>query len=128
MEAYMDVISSRSLMARLGEDEVVVVDCRSDEDWSALPLQIPGAIRMSCDEIHATPLVLPDDELIVLYDHDGASAACRRAIRILQAAGRSAAALEGGLRGWVGMGFPTEGRLLRRRLVEVRIGLSADPR
>ncbi len=104
----MDLISGRSLMASLGEDEVVVVDCRDDAGFDTLPLLIPGALRMSCEEIHATPLVLPDDELIVLYDADGVTTRCRRAIRILELAGRRAMGLEGGLRGWISHGYPTE--------------------
>ncbi len=110
----MEVISGRTLLARLGEDELVVVDCRSVAERQLLPIQIPGAIQMTCEEIHASPLVLPDDELIVLYDQDGPSAGIRRAMRILELAGRSALALEGGLRGWLQHGFPTETRHPRR--------------
>ena len=111
----MDLISGRSLMASLGEDEVVVVDCRDEAGFVALPLLIPGAVRMSCEQIHATPMVLPDDELIVLYDSEGVTSRCRRAERILELAGRRAAALEDGLRGWISRGYPTESGTSGRR-------------
>ena len=126
----MDVISGRTLLAHLGEDEVVVVDCRSDAERERLPVQIPGAIHMSCEEIHASPLVLPDDELIVLYDAEGVSPGCRRAGRILELAGRSVAILDGGLRGWLQHGYPTETRVVRHGVESFSFGIEiiSDPR
>ncbi|MBX5480882.1 MAG: rhodanese-like domain-containing protein [Myxococcaceae bacterium] len=100
-------VAAWDLVERLGDDEVVVVDIRRPEDSRRVPLQIPGAIRMTLQEIHDSPHTLPDDELIVLYDGDGGFLA-RRALRILQLAGRSAAILEGGLQKWLSGGYPTE--------------------
>ena len=102
------VIPPWDLLGRLGSDEVVVVDCRNDEEWERWPVQLPGALRMPLVEILETPWVLPDDELIVLYDATGRSPTLRRAVQVLILAGRNPATLEGGLLGWLGAGFPTE--------------------
>ena len=104
------VIPPWDLLGRLGSDEVVVVDCRSSEEWERWPAQIPGALRLTLVEILETPWVLPDDELIVLYDGAGASPTVRRAYSILTLAGRTAAVLDGGLLAWLAGGFPTERR------------------
>jgi rhodanese-related sulfurtransferase len=104
------VIPSWDLLGRLGSDEVVVVDCRSSEEWDRWPVQIPGALRLTLVEILETPWVLPDDELIVLYDGSGESPTVRRAYYVLTLAGRTAAVLDAGLLGWIAGGFPTERR------------------
>jgi rhodanese-related sulfurtransferase len=100
-------IPGLDVLELLGDDEVVVVDCRSREDWRFVPLQIPGALRMGLEEILESPSALPDDELIVLCDGtDGTRA--RRAWRALLLAGRTAVCLRGGLREWIRRGYPTE--------------------
>ena len=105
------VIPAWDLLGRLGSDElVVVVDCRGSEEWERWPVQIPGALRFTLVEILETPWVLPDDELIVLYDATGTSPTVRRAYSVLNLAGRTAAVLDGGLLSWLAAGFPTERR------------------
>jgi rhodanese-related sulfurtransferase len=104
------VIPVWDLLGWLGSDEVVVVDCRGDEEWLRWPVQIPGALRMRLVEILEAPWILPDDELIVLYDGTGTSPTLRRAFQILSLAGRTPATLEGGLLAWLAAGFPTERR------------------
>lgn len=96
------------LMAQLGDDEVLILDCRSLEEWNGYGLHIPGALRMGVEEIGQFAHALPDDELIVLcgYRPDGSDA--RRAYRFLQFRGRRAVILAGGLRSWVTEGYPTE--------------------
>ncbi|MGA9522626.1 MAG: rhodanese-like domain-containing protein [Myxococcaceae bacterium] len=100
-------IAGLDVLELLGDDEVVVVDCRSRDEWGFLPQKIPGALRMGLEEILDSPHALPDDELIVLCDGtDGARA--RRAWRALLLAGRTAVCLRGGLREWIRRGYPTE--------------------
>ncbi len=100
-------IPGLDVLELLGDDEVVVVDCRSRDEWGFVPLQIPGALRMGLEEILEAPDALPDDELIVLCDGtDGPRA--RRAWRALLLAGRTAVCLRGGLRDWIRRGYPTE--------------------
>src|SRR4051794_20272692 len=58
-------IPCSELLMRLGDDEVLVLDCREDGQWLT-ELQIPGALRMSLAELPHGVHALPDDELIVV--------------------------------------------------------------
>lgn len=117
----METIDPKDLFVRLGDDELLVVDCRDEGEWCRYELQIPGALPMSVGEMSESAHVLPDDELIVLCGcaPDGSDA--RRAARLLRLRGRDAVVLEGGLRGWIAGGFPTE-----RASHRVRIGEGAQ--
>jgi rhodanese-related sulfurtransferase len=108
------VIDSRDLYLRLGDEELLVIDCREEEDWAANPFRIPGALRMPLAELSEAAHALPDDELIVLCGalHDGSDA--RRAWRILRLHERDAVCLHGGLPAWIGAGYPTEPHHPRR--------------
>jgi len=101
-------IDCRELFLRLGDDEVVVVDCREEQDWGRYQFLIPGALRMSPLELRESADILPDDELIVLCGvaEDGSDA--RKAYRQLQVRGIPSVILEGGLREWLSYGFPIE--------------------
>lgn len=101
-------IDCSELFMRLGDDEVLVLDCRDLEEWNRFELQIPGALKMSVQEVSQLAHVLPDDELIVVCGcaPDGSDA--RRASRLLRMRGRMAVTLTGGLRAWIEHGYPTE--------------------
>ncbi len=103
-------VDCRELYLRLGDDDLVVVDCRSQDEWNGLEAHIPGALWMPPQELESEDAVhaLPDDELIVLcgLGPDGSDA--RRAYRILQLRGRDAVCLEGGLETWVTNGYPAD--------------------
>jgi rhodanese-related sulfurtransferase len=96
------------LYVRLGDEEVLVLDCRTPEDWERYGLHIPGALWMTFEEILRDVQVLPDDELIVVCGcaQDGSDA--RRVCRMLQQRGFNAICLDGGLQGWMKHGLPTE--------------------
>jgi rhodanese-related sulfurtransferase len=108
--AMEPTIDSSELYARLEDEEVLVVDCRPDEDWDGLQLQIPGALQMNVDELFAAALSLPDDELIVLCGSSADHADARMAHRLLLARGRVSVILRGGIWAWVEAGLPTEPR------------------
>ncbi len=101
-------IHCTDLYFRLGDDEVLVLDCREPEDWARHGLHIPGSLWMCFEEILRDSQVLPDDELIVVVGcaPDGSDA--RRACRLLRQRGFNVVCLEGGLHGWVTHGLPTE--------------------
>lgn len=101
-------IECHELFVQLGDEQVLVIDCRDEAEWGRYDLQIPGALRMGFSELSAHAHILPDDELIVLCGtaHDDADA--RRAARLLGMRGRMAVWLTGGLRGWISRGYPTE--------------------
>lgn len=101
-------IDCRDLFLRLGDDEVVVVDCREDSDWDRFQFHIPGALRMSPRELKEAADILPDDELIVLCGVADDGSDMRKAYRQLQVRGIQAVLLTGGLREWISYGFPIE--------------------
>ncbi len=103
----MDIVCSELLM-RLGDDELLVIDCRHPEDWSRLEVHIPGALRISVTELSDCAHVLPDDELIVLCGVAPDGADSRRAHRLLKLRGRDSVCLSGGLQAWLSAGYPTE--------------------
>jgi rhodanese-related sulfurtransferase len=108
------LIEPRDLYLRLGDDEVLVIDCREEEAWSELPVRIPGALKMTLHELSEAHHVLPDDELIILCGADPDGSDARSAWRILRLHDRDAVCLRGGLHGWIGAGYPTEPHHPRR--------------
>lgn len=96
------------LFVRLGDDDVLVLDCRSVEDWARYSLHIPGALWMTPEEIVQDLSILPDDELIIVVGcaEDGSDG--RQICRLLRLRGRNAVCLEGGLQEWITHGLPTE--------------------
>ncbi|XXF75518.1 rhodanese-like domain-containing protein [Myxococcaceae bacterium GXIMD 01537] len=96
------------LYVRLGDEDVLVLDCRKAEDWARFGLHIPGALWMTPEEIARDLGVLPDDELIVVCGCDVDGADMRRICRLLRRRGRDAVCLQGGLHAWVTGGLPTE--------------------
>jgi rhodanese-related sulfurtransferase len=101
-------IDCRDLFVRLGDDEILVIDCRDEDEWSCYELQIPGALKMTVSELFEFADALPDDELIVLCDFSQDGVDSRRAARLLRLRGRDAVCLRGGLRAWISQGYPTE--------------------
>jgi rhodanese-related sulfurtransferase len=99
-------IGCSDLLPHLGDDDVLVVDCRSFDDWTQMGLHIPGALRMTLEEVIAYAQSFPDDELIVLCGGGGVD--CRKVCRILRMLGLDAVCLEGGFDRWVKLGLPTE--------------------
>lgn len=96
------------LSLRLEEDEVLVLDCRDQEDWAHCGLHIPGSLWMPFELLLTDSMILPDDELIVVCGIAADGSDARRACRLLQQRGLLAVCLEGGLQQWLEEGFPTE--------------------
>jgi len=102
------LIACSELYDRLGDDDVLVLDVRSDGDWVRLPVHVPGALRIGPEELPSAITMLPDDELIVLCCTAGAETDARRAAHLLRRAGRTVRVLAGGLHAWILGGLPTE--------------------
>nr|WP_255653831.1 MULTISPECIES: rhodanese-like domain-containing protein [unclassified Myxococcus] len=96
------------LYLRLGDDELLVIDCRAPFDWEHHDLHIPGALRMLPTEVARDHRMLPDDELIVLCGGAPDGSDVRRVCRLLRMHGRKAVCLDGGLPAWIRGGYPTE--------------------
>jgi rhodanese-related sulfurtransferase len=108
-------IHCRDLLLRLGDDEILVLDCRPGDQCHDMDVQIPGALWISADELAHSAQSLPDDELIVVYGSTR-DAHARRAVRLLRLRGFDAVMLEGGLRAWISLGFPTERAVTGRQM------------
>ncbi len=106
-------IPCAELYLRLGDDDILVLDCRSPEDWEHLEFHIPGALRMTPEEVAEDLCFLPDDELIVLCGCESDGELVLRLCRLLLMRGRTAVYLQGGIHAWVREGFPTERHLCR---------------
>lgn len=126
-------IECYELFIRLGDDEILVIDCRDGEAPRDLAsLQIPGALRMGFDELAECLHILPDDELIVLYGCSGDGSESWRASALLRTRGRAAVCLQGGLPAWIARGYPTEPyvssseRVARRRAQESSAALASE--
>jgi rhodanese-related sulfurtransferase len=104
-------IPCAELYLRLGDDDVLVLDCRSPDHWEQVEFHIPGALRMTPEEIARDLFILPDDELIVLYGcEDDWEDVCRLCGMLLMR-GLHAVCLMGGIQAWMAEGFPTERHL-----------------
>ncbi|MDY7230915.1 rhodanese-like domain-containing protein [Hyalangium rubrum] len=104
-------IPCAELYLRLGDEDVLVLDCRCPEHWEEVEFHIPGALRMSPDEVARDLFILPDDELIVLCGCEQDGEEVLRLCRLLVLRGRNAVCLQGGIQGWMNEGFPTERHL-----------------
>lgn len=131
------LVDARALQRALGDDRLVVVDCRHDladadagrRAWKHA--HIPGAVHASLDEHLSAPgpaaagrHPLPDPERfrrflgesgigpgtqVVAYDAAHGAMAASRLWWLLQSVGhRRAAVLDGGLAGWRALGFEVE--------------------
>lgn len=107
-------IQCAELFDHLADEEVLVLDCRSEAEWNRQRMHIPGALWMTIEELADAVPSLPDDELIVLCDGSSDGSDSRRACRLLRLCGRDAVFLQGGLPAWVRGGFPTEPHVSRR--------------
>ena len=111
-------IPCSELFLRLGDDDVLVLDCREAEDWEHLELHVPGALHLTAAELAEVATSLPDDELIVLCGSGPGERDTHRAWQVLQRYGLTAVCLQGGLQAWVTLGFPTESHSARGSLQE----------
>lgn len=114
------LISCHDLYLLLVEDddeELLVIDCRLEEDWQRYPEQIPGALKLGFAELSSFAAALPDDELIVLSDCSNDGRECRRAFRLLRRRHLDVVCLRGGLRAWIASGYPTEPHVPRAMAV-----------
>ncbi|WP_225414099.1 rhodanese-like domain-containing protein [Stigmatella hybrida] len=104
-------IPCAELFLRLGDEDVLILDCRSPVHWGRLEVHIPGALRMTPSEVAQHLTMLPDDELIVVCGCDLDEEAAARVCRLLLLRGRNAVCLQGGIETWMAEGFPVESHL-----------------
>ena len=91
-------ISRDELIARLGRNDVVLVDVRPSEEFDAG--HIEGALSIPLDELDERLAELPPGSEIVAYCRGAFCAYAHDAVRLLRAEGRAARRLEGGWPEW----------------------------
>jgi 3-mercaptopyruvate sulfurtransferase SseA len=104
-------ISKEDLKARLDKEpgaRPVLVDARLRYPFVHSSMQLPGAVRMSPDQVTADGL--PKDRDIVVYDSDPDEITAVRVAAALLATGRRVEVLKGGLPEWVGANLPVDAK------------------
>ena len=94
----VEAISRDELIARLGSNDVVLVDVRPAEEFDAG--HIGGALSIPLDELAERLAELPAGSEIVAYCRGALCAYAHDAVRRLRAEGRAARRLEGGWPEW----------------------------
>lgn len=90
--------------ALLQDGRAQLIDLR-ERDESDLP-QIPGSRAIPLDDLPGELATLDRERPVVFVSGTGRKAA--EAMRVLQSAGITACAVEGGMRAWIDAGLPTE--------------------
>jgi len=94
----VEAIGREELIARLGRGDIVLVDVRPSEEYTAG--HIEGARSIPLAELEGRLAELPADREIVAYCRGPICAFAHEAVRQLQAAGRTARRLEDGWPEW----------------------------
>jgi rhodanese-related sulfurtransferase len=103
-------ISPQELHAFIHSDQkVLIFDVRQALDLLAYPEQIPGAQRVSPEDVLARPNAIPKDMDVIVYCTCPSEQTSRRILRrALELGFTRVKFLRGGLAAWKGMGFPVE--------------------
>jgi rhodanese-related sulfurtransferase len=104
--AHVEAIDREDLVARLASRDVLLVDVRPLREFEAGHL--PGAMSIPLDELEARIDELPENVEVVAYCRGRFCAFAHQAVRILEAAGRSAVRLDVGLPEWRLAGLTVE--------------------
>ena len=99
-------------------EAIVIVDARSGEDWQQSDVKLPGAIRISPDNVNDVTNV-GDANAIVVYcaspDHEMSEKVAKR----LMTAGRlTVSILDGGFDAWQAIDFPLENKAAEEKTEE----------
>ncbi len=100
----MEPVDRESLLKRVREEAVTVLDVRPVEEYNAG--HIPGAISIPLMELQLRLLDLPRDQEIVAYCRGPYCVLSIQAVEILRAKGFKAVRIEEGIQDFRAMGFP----------------------
>jgi rhodanese-related sulfurtransferase/predicted transcriptional regulator len=103
----LEAVGATDLMERLGDENVVVLDVRPEEEY--LAGHIPGALSVPVDALEAALQTLPKDKEIVAYCRGPYCVFSDEAARFLNARGYRASRLVEGFPDWRAVGLPVEG-------------------
>jgi rhodanese-related sulfurtransferase/DNA-binding transcriptional ArsR family regulator len=104
--SLLQPISAAELLQRLIEDNIVLLDVRPIEEYTAGHL--PDALSIPATELEARLSELPQDREIVAYCRGPYCVFADEAVTLLRTNGYSARRLEQGLPDWRALGLPVE--------------------
>ena len=104
--SLLQPISAAELLQRLIEDNIVLLDVRPIEEYTAGHL--PDALSIPATELEARLSELPQDREIVAYCRGPYCVFADEAVTLLRTSGYSARRLEQGLPDWRALGLPVE--------------------
>jgi rhodanese-related sulfurtransferase/DNA-binding transcriptional ArsR family regulator len=104
--SLLQPISAAELLQRLVEDNIVLLDVRPIEEYTAGHL--PDALSIPMTELEARLSELPQDREIVAYCRGPYCVFADEAVTLLRSNGYSARRLEQGLPDWRALGLPVE--------------------
>ena len=105
--AEIQTISKDELRSKLGSYEYTVLDVRSDHHWSASDNKIPGAIRLSGDEVDVWAENFHKNTPLVLYCAcDGLGSSGRLVRQLMEKGFGNVYALSGGWTEWLLNSYP----------------------
>jgi rhodanese-related sulfurtransferase len=102
----LEAVGATTLMERLSDGNVVVLDVRPEEEYRAG--HIPGALSVPVDALEAALQTLPKDKEIVAYCRGPYCVFSDNAVKLLRSHGYRARRLSEGLPDWRAKGLPVE--------------------
>ena len=118
----MDVpkMDKKELRNKLETGEtIVIVDARSSDDWQKSDVKLPGAVRISPDNIDDVTNV-GDDHAIVVYCACPDQEMSEKVAKRLMTAGRlTVSVLDGGFDEWQAIDYPLENKTAEEKATEV---------
>jgi rhodanese-related sulfurtransferase len=102
----VEQVTREELLARLGREEVLLLDVRPAEEYAAGHL--PGAVSMPFGQIEQRLGEIDPERDVVAYCRGGWCVLAHDAVRLLSAHGRPARRLEDGMLEWRVAGLPVE--------------------
>src|ERR687898_218629 len=104
----LEAVGATTLMERLTDGSVVVLDVRPEEEYRAG--HVPGALSVPVESLEAALQVLPKDKEIVAYCRGPYCVFSDEAVSVLTARGYQASRLTEGFPEWRAAGYPVERR------------------
>ena len=105
-------ISPEETNARvLAGEPILFVDARNPKAWSESSRKIPGAVRMTADEVSSRLNEIDRNATVVAYCTCPNEESSEKVTRYLSTRGYRAFALRGGLDAWIAAEYPLEEKL-----------------
>ena len=102
----LEAVGATTLMERLSDGSVVVLDVRPEEEYRAG--HIPGALSVPVETLEAALETLPNDKEIVAYCRGPYCVFSDEAVALLRSRGYQARRMAEGLPDWRAAGLPVE--------------------